>query len=170
MKSLNQFEFVELLGFKFYLLSEMTDMENIDSTEEKKNHWAAMREKYDGQISDLQAKLDAEIAGRAADKKLYFGNTMKSKGYEGDFNDFADKYSNLSIDDMVSLYEWQHGKVSVVTEWKPEQPAQQAPVWPQSDIAWANPTAEVGQKSLKDMKPDEIIAYAKTQSWYHNWI
>jgi hypothetical protein len=64
-----------------------------------------MREKYDGQISDLQAKLDAEIAGRAADKKLYFGNTMKSKGYEGDFNDFADKYSNLSIDDMVSLYE-----------------------------------------------------------------
>ena len=30
----------------------------------------------------LQAKLDAEIAGRAADKKLYFSNTMKGRGYE----------------------------------------------------------------------------------------
>ena len=64
-----------------------------------------MREKYDGQLSELQAKLDAEIAGRAADKKLYFGNTMKSRGYDGDFDAFADKYSSLSIDDMVSLYE-----------------------------------------------------------------
>jgi hypothetical protein len=33
-------------------------------------------------MADLQAKLDAEIAGRAADKKLYFGNMMKSRGYE----------------------------------------------------------------------------------------
>lgn len=41
-----------------------------------------MREKHSQEMSELQAKLDEQIAGRAADKKLYFGNTMKSKGYE----------------------------------------------------------------------------------------
>lgn len=30
---------------------------------------------------------------------------MKSRGYDGDFDSFADKYSSLSIEDMVSLYE-----------------------------------------------------------------
>ena len=64
-----------------------------------------MREKHSQEMAELQAKLDAQIAGRAADKKLYFGNTMKSKGYDGDFDAFADKYSSLSIEDMVSLYE-----------------------------------------------------------------
>jgi hypothetical protein len=33
-------------------------------------------------MAELQAKLDAEIAGRAADKKAFFGNMMKSRGYE----------------------------------------------------------------------------------------
>jgi hypothetical protein len=33
-------------------------------------------------MADLQAKYEAEVAGRAADKKLYFGNLMKSRGYE----------------------------------------------------------------------------------------
>jgi len=141
-------------------------MEQIDNTEEKKNHWAAMREKYDGQISDLQAKLDAEIAGRAADKKLYFENTMKSKGYEWDFNAFADKYSSLSINDMVSLYEWQNGKPSVAQT--VEQPTTEASVWPQSVIAWANPTTEVGGKKLGDMNTEELLNYAKTQSRYRN--
>ena len=41
-----------------------------------------MREKHNQEMAALQAKLDAEIAARAADKKLYFSNTMKSKGYE----------------------------------------------------------------------------------------
>ena len=81
-------------------------MEQIDNTEgEKKSGYAALREKHSQEMADLQAKLDAEIAGRAADKKLYFGNTMKSRGYDGDFDSFADKYSSLSIDDLVSLYE-----------------------------------------------------------------
>lgn len=64
-----------------------------------------MREKHAQEMAELQAKLDAEIAARAADKRLYFENTMKSKGYNGDFNAFADKYSSLDINDMVSLYE-----------------------------------------------------------------
>ena len=41
-----------------------------------------MREKHAQEMASLQAKLDAEIAGRAADKKAFFGNMMKGKGYE----------------------------------------------------------------------------------------
>jgi hypothetical protein len=145
----------------------MTDMENLDNTEgEKKSWYAALREKHNQEMADLQAKLDAEIAWRAADKKLYFGNMMKSRGYEWDFDTFADKYSSLSIDDLASLYEWQNGKVNT-------QPAVQAQPevsneWPKSVIAWANPTTEVGGKKLGDMNTDELLNYAKTQSRYRN--
>jgi hypothetical protein len=70
---------------RLYILfiTTMTDMELENTTEEqKKSGYAALREKHSQEMADLQAKLDAEIAGRAADKKLYFSNTMKSKGYE----------------------------------------------------------------------------------------
>lgn len=143
----------------------MTDME-LDNTEEQKKSWyAAMREKHNQEMADLQAKLDAEIAGRAADKKLYFSNTMKSKGYEWDFDSFADKYSSLSIDDLSALYEWQHGKPVVAQTVAQTDTASE---WPKSVIAWANPTTEVGGKKLGDMSTDELLQYAKTQSRYHN--
>ena len=143
-------------------------MDNLDTwtEDQKKNHWAAMREKYDGQLSELQAKLDAEIAGRAADKKLYFGNTMKSRGYDGDFDAFADKYSSLSIDDMVSLYEWQNGKPQVKQTVQAEQPVQAEPTWAKSVIEWANPTTQVGGKKMSEMNTEELLQFAKTQSWY----
>ena len=159
---------VEWHDFTFYLLSEMTDMDNqIDGTEEqKKSGYAALREKHSQEMAELQAKLDAEIAGRAADKKLYFENTMKSRGYEGDFNAFADKYSSLSINDMVSLYEWQNGRPAVVQT--VEAPAEEANIWAKSVIAWANPTTEVGERRLEDMNTDELIQFAKTQSRYRN--
>ena len=146
----------------------MTDMEQIDNTEEqKKSGYAALREKHNQEMADLQAKLDAEIAGRAADKKLYFSNTMKSKGYEWDFDSFADKYSSLSIDDLSALYEWQHGKPAVAqTTATTEAPATNE--WPKSVIAWANPTTEVGGKKLGDMNTEELLNYAKTQSRYKN--
>ena len=144
----------------------MTDMETIDNTEgEKKSWYAALREKHSQEMADLQAKLDAEIAGRAADKKLYFSNTMKSKGYEWNFDEFADKYSSLSIDDLSALYEWQHGKPAT-TQTVAEQPATEQNVWPQSVIAWANPTTEVGWKRIEDLSSEELIKFAKTQSWY----
>ena len=152
----------------------MTDMENLDNTEgEKKSWYAALREKHSQEMADLQAKLDAEIAARAADKKLYFGNTMKSRGYEWDFDSFADKYNSLSIDDLVSLYEWQNWKVQTVNTWNQvdsssQAPQNDAPTWPQSVIAWANPTTEVGGKKLSDMNTEELLQYAKTQSRYHN--
>lgn len=147
----------------------MTDMENLDNTEgEKKSWYAALREKHSQEMADLQAKLDAEIAGRAADKKLYFENTMKSRGYEWDFGAFADKYAGLDINDMVSLYEWQNGKVNTQPAVQTQPETTQTNEWPKSVIAWANPTTEVGGKKLSEMNTDELLKFAKTQSRYHN--
>ncbi len=140
-------------------------MDENTTEEQKKSGYAALREKHSQEMADLQAKLDAEIAGRAADKKLYFSNTMKSKGYEWNFDEFADKYSSLSIDDLSALYEWQHGKPVVQ---QAEQPATEATVGPQSVIAWANPTTEVGGKKFEEMSSEDLIKFAKTQSRYKN--
>lgn len=146
----------------------MTDMEIIDNTEEQKKSWyAALREKHSQEMAALQAKYDAEVAARAADKKLYFENTMKSRGYEWDFNEFADKYSSLDINDMVSLYEGQHGKVPTTPAGTPAaEPKTPEQIWAKSVIEWGNPTTEVGGKKLSDLTPEELIKFAKTQSWY----
>lgn len=142
----------------------MTDME-LDNTEgEKKSWYAALREKHSQEMADLQAKLDAEIAWRAADKKSFFGDLMKGKGYDGDFDSFADKYSSLSINDMVSLYEWQNWKATVQAA--PQTETQTSNEWPKSVIAWANPTTEMGGKKINEMSSEELIKFAKTQSWY----
>jgi hypothetical protein len=143
----------------------MTDMENLDNTEgDKKSWYAALREKHNQEMADLQAKLDAEIAWRAADKKSFFGDLMKGKGYDGDFDSFADKYSSLSINDMVSLYEWQNWKATVQAA--PQTETQTSNEWPKSVIAWANPTTEMGGKKINEMSSEELIKFAKTQSWY----
>ena len=143
----------------------MTDMENLDNTEgEKKSWYAALREKHNQEMADLQAKLDAEIAWRAADKKSFFGDLMKGKGYDGDFDSFADKYSSLSINDMVSLYEGQNWKATVQSA--PQTETQTSNEWPKSVIAWANPTTEMGGKKINEMSSEELIKFAKTQSWY----
>ena len=138
--------------------------EQIEDTEQKKSGYAALREKHSQEMAALQAKLDAEIAARAADKKLYFGNTMKSKGYEWNFDEFADKYSSLDINDLVSLYEGQNGKPQPVQAPTASEPE----VWPKSVIAWANPTTEVGGKKLGEMNTEELLNFAKTQSRYKN--
>ena len=144
----------------------MTDMENLDNTEgEKKSWYAALREKHSQEMADLQAKLDAEIAWRAADKKSFFGDLMKGKGYDGDFDSFADKYSSLSINDMVSLYEGQNWKVTT-TQTATQTETQTSNEWPKSVIAWANPTTEMGGKKINEMSSEELIKFAKTQSWY----
>ena len=163
-KSIRVRRIISILNSIYY---QMTDMENLDNTESEKKSWyAAMREKHAQEMADLQAKLDAEIAGRAADKKLYFGNIMKSRGYEWDFDSFADKYGSLSIDDMASLYMWQNWKAVVNAQPVTQTETTSDSIWPKSVIAWANPTTEVGTKSLDEMTPEEIIAFAKTQSWY----
>ena len=142
-------------------------MEELDNTEweQKKSWYAAMREKHNQEMAALQAKLDAEIAGRAADKKLYFSNTMKSKGYEWNFDEFADKYSSLSIDDLSALYEWQHGKPAVAQTTATTETTTTSE-WPKSVIAWANPTTEVGGPKLNEMTSEQAIQWAKSQPWY----
>lgn len=134
--------------------------------EQKKSGYAALREKHAQEMSELQAKLDEQIAGRAADKKSFFGDLMKGKGYEWDFDSFADKYNSLSINDMVALYEWQNGKPQAVVQ--AEAPKQEESTWAKSVIEWANPTTEVGGKKLSEMNTEELMQFAKTQSWYHN--
>ena len=146
----------------------MTDMENLDNTEEQKKSWyAALREKHSQEMAELQAKLDAEIAGRAADKKLYFGNMMKSKGYEWDFDSFADKYSSLSIDDLASLYMGQNWTVQTNTQ-AATQSENTESIWAKSVIAWANPTTEVGWPKFNEMNSEQLINWAKTQPFYKN--
>ena len=140
--------------------------DQIEDTEQKKSGYAALREKHSQEMAALQAKLDAEIAGRAADKKLYFGNTMKSRGYEWNFDEFADKYSSLDINDLVSLYEGQNWKAPVAQA--AQETAPEATIGPKSVIAWANPTTEVGGKKLGEMNTEELLNFAKTQSRYKN--
>ena len=145
----------------------MTDME-LDNTEgEKKSWYAALREKHSQEMADLQAKLDAEIAGKKKKKKSFFGDLMKGRGYEWNFDEFADKYSSLSINDMVSLYEWQNGRPTVTTT-QTSTATTATEDWPKSVIAWANPTTEFGGKKLSDMNTDELLNFAKTQSRYKN--
>ena len=138
--------------------------EQIEDTEQKKSGYAALREKHSQEMAALQAKLDAEIAARAADRKIYFGNTMKGRGYEWDFDAFADKYSSLDINDLVSLYEWQNWKAPVVQA-APE--VNEPSYWPQSVIAWANPTTEVGGPKLNEMTSEQAIQWAKAQPWFN---
>ena len=139
-------------------------MDQLDGVEEqKKSGYAALREKHNQEMADLQAKLDAEIAARAADKKLYFSNTMKGRGYEWNFDEFADKYSSLDINDLVSLYEGQNGKPQAVQAPQQEQPE----IWAKSVIAWANPTTEVGWPKLNEMTSEQAIQWAKTQPWFN---
>jgi hypothetical protein len=93
---------------------------------------------------------------------------MKSRGYEWDFGAFADKYAGLDINDMVSLYEWQNGKVNTQPAVQAQPETTQTNEWPKSVIAWANPTTEVGWPKLNEMSSEDLIKWAKTQPWMHN--
>jgi hypothetical protein len=89
---------------------------------------------------------------------------MKSRGYEWNFDEFADKYSSLDINDLVSLYEWQNWKA--VVQSAPEVSSETS-YWPQSVIAWANPTTEVGWQKLNEMTSEQAIQWAKSQPWFN---
>jgi hypothetical protein len=87
----------------------MTDIETQEDVEEKKESGyaklrASLKEKYEGQINDLQNKIASLEASHVATKKNFFSRSLKSEGYEGNFDEFADKYSNLDVDEMVALY------------------------------------------------------------------
>ena len=114
----------------------MTDIETMEDSEEKKESWyaklrASLKEKYEGQINDLEAKIKQLEASNAATKKDFFNRSLKSEGYDWDFTEFAEKYANLWVDEMVALYKWMNGAA------KKEEPQQPAVVEQQPEQLWA---------------------------------
>jgi hypothetical protein len=43
-------------------------------------------------------------SSNVAAKRNFFERSLKQEGYEGDFSDFANKYQDLDVDEMVALY------------------------------------------------------------------
>jgi hypothetical protein len=87
----------------------MTDIENMEDVEEKKESGyaklrASLKEKYEGQINDLQNQVEQLKSSHVATKRNFFERSLKQEGYDGDFSDFANKYQDLDVDEMVALY------------------------------------------------------------------
>lgn len=144
----------------------MTDIENLEDGEEKKESGyaklrASLKEKYEGQINDLQSKLDNEKSARAADKKNFFNRVLKSEGYEGDFTEFTDKYSDLWVDEMVALYKGMNWVVKK-EEPKPEdKPADSIEPSGSKSVLWSNPTDMQDKDSVEKMDWKAYLDYLK---------
>ena len=87
----------------------MTDIENMEDVEEKKESGyaklrASLKEKYEGQINDLQNQIEQLKSSHVATKRNFIERSLKQEGYNGDFSDFANKYQDLDVDEMVALY------------------------------------------------------------------
>lgn len=143
----------------------MTDNENLDETEGRElSGYAKQRAKYkeeldakDQVIADLKAQI-------VANKKAYFKNTLASQWFQGQFDEFADKYADkLELNEMVSLYIGNYGAPAQQTavQTAPEiTTEEQAPtIWPRS-IIWQNPIG-VQYKSTQDMSIDELKEYGR---------
>lgn len=148
----------------------MTDIENMEDVEEKKESWyaklrASLKEKYEGRINDLEAQIQDLQSSNSATKKDFFGRILKAEGIEGDFNEFADKYSNLAIDEMVALYKgmnWVPAKVETQVS-EPKVPEE--PVWSQS-VLGTNPTEVASQEdSVEKMDWKAYLEYLKRNMW-----
>lgn len=142
----------------------MTDIETMEDGEEKKESWyaklrASLKEKYEGQINDLQAKITELENSNATTKKQFFNRTLKAEWYDGNFDDFADKYSNLWIDEMVALYKGLNGsKPASTTEEPKEQPKEE--LWSKS-VLWTNPTDTQTEVKVDQMNGKEYLDYLK---------
>lgn len=137
----------------------MTD--NVQNDEEKISDFAKQRAKFK---QELDAK-DSEIANLKAqilsNKKSYFKNTLASQGYDGDFDDFADKYAeNLEIEEMVALYNGTFGwpKVQEPSSQEPSKPTIPT-IWPKSIIG-TNPIGD--KKDFSNMSSEEMIQWGKS--------
>lgn len=122
----------------------MTDIETNEDVEEKKESGyaklrASLKEKYEGQINDLQAKISDLESWRVADKKTFFNRILKQEWFEGNFDEFADKYSSLGVDEMVALYKGMNSKPASVAE----QPKEES-------------KEELGSKSVLGSNPTEV--------------
>lgn len=143
----------------------MTDIETMEDGEEKKESWyaklrASLKEKYEGQINDLQSRIQELETSNATTKKQFFNRTLKSEGFEGNFDEFADKYSNLWIDEMVALYKGLNGapKASTTPEESKEQPKEE--LWSKS-VLWTNPTDTQNEVKVDQMNGKQYLDYLK---------
>lgn len=141
----------------------MTDIETNEDMEEKKESWyaklrASLKEKYEGQINDLQAKITELESSNAATKKQFFNRTLKAEWFDGNFDDFADKYSNLWIDEMVALYKGLNGKPASNPEQPVEQPKEE--LWSKS-VLGTNPTDTQNEVKVDQMNWKQYLDYLK---------
>ena len=141
----------------------MTDIENLEDVEEKKESGyaklrASLKEKYEGQITDLQNKIASLEASNAAAKKSFFSRSLKSEGYDGNFDEFADKYSNLDVDEMVALYKWMNWVIKKETT--QEAPKEDNTLWSKS-VLWTNPTVTQQEDSVEKMDGKAYLNYLK---------
>ena len=147
----------------------MTDIENLEDVEEKKESWyaklrASLKEKYEGQINDLQSQIDQLKSSNVATKRNFFERSLKQEGYEGDFSDFANKYQDLDVDEMVALYKWMNWviKKEVPEEASKEDENKQLG---SKSVLWSNPTATSQEESVDKMDWKAYLDYLKRNMW-----
>ena len=143
----------------------MTDIETMEDGEEKKESWyaklrASLKEKYEGQINDLQSRIQELEASNAMTKKQSFNRALKAEWFEGNFDEFADKYSTLGIDEMVALYKGLNGSKTTVTEPEPNKEQPKEELWSKS-VLWTNPTDTQNEVKVDQMNWKEYLDYLK---------
>ena len=139
----------------------MTDNEILNDNEEKELSWyAKQRAKYKEEIDAITAKYEAEKAGRIQDKISYFKGTLSSQGYQGDFDEFANKYAwNLWLDEMVALYKWINGAATTTAHAvQPQQQQEEPKLWPTS-VVWTNPIGGDQAKDFSQLSLEEMKAF-----------
>ena len=146
----------------------MTDIENMEDVEEKKESWyaklrASLKEKYEGQINDLQNQVEQLKSSHVATKRNFFERSLKQEGYDGDFSDFANKYQDLDVDEMVALYKGMNWaiKKEVSEEASKEENNQLG----SKSVLWTNPTATSQEESVDKMDGKAYLDYLKRNMW-----
>lgn len=142
----------------------MTDIENMEDVEEKKESWyaklrASLKEKYEGQINDLQNQVEQLKSSHVATKRNFFERSLKQEGYDGDFSDFANKYQDLDVDEMVALYKWMNWVIK--KEWSEEAPKEENNQLGSKSVLWTNPTATSQEESVDKMDGKAYLNYLK---------
>jgi hypothetical protein len=146
----------------------MTDIENMEDVEEKKESWyaklrASLKEKYEGQINDLQNQVEQLKSSHVATKRNFFERSLKQEGYEGDFSDFANKYQDLDVDEMVALYKWMNWAIK--KEGSEEAPKEENNQLGSKSVLWTNPTATSQEESVDKMDGKAYLDYLKRNMW-----
>lgn len=146
----------------------MTDIENMEDVEEKKESWyaklrASLKEKYEGQINDLQNQVEQLKSSHVATKRNFFERSLKQEGYDGDFSDFANKYQDLDVDEMVALYKGMNWAIK--KEWSEEAPKEENNQLGSKSVLWTNPTATSQEESVDKMDGKAYLDYLKRNMW-----